>query len=220
MILLIDNYDSFVHNLARYFRQLGQDTRVVRNDAISVERVRAARADAVVLSPGPCTPNEAGISLDVAARLHHTVPLLGICLGHQAIAAALGGNVVRAPQPMHGRASPVHHAGQGIFAGLPSPLAAGRYHSLVVERQSLPPVLETVAWTDDGQIMAVEHRSLPVVGLQFHPESILTEHGFVLLANFLRKAGLSIAEPLPTLASELVEPPPPSAPLPVRPVTF
>jgi anthranilate synthase/aminodeoxychorismate synthase-like glutamine amidotransferase len=190
MILLIDNYDSFVHNLARYFEQLGHATRVVRNTAIEPAGVRRLRPAAVVLSPGPCTPQRAGCSLAIVRELAAELPIFGVCLGHQAIAQAFGGRVVRARQPVHGRASPVHHNGRGLFAGLPNPLAAGRYHSLVVDEAGLPDCLEVTARTDDGTIMAIEHRELPVVGVQFHPESILTGCGNRLLAGFLRQAGL------------------------------
>jgi anthranilate synthase/aminodeoxychorismate synthase-like glutamine amidotransferase len=198
MILLIDNYDSFVHNLARYFQRLGQEVEVVRNTAIDTAGVRALRPAVVVFSPGPCTPNEAGNSLEIVRQLHRELPMLGVCLGHQTIVQALGGRIVRATEPMHGRASEVYHDGRGIFAGLPSPLVAGRYHSLVAEEASLPECLHITARTDDGAIMAVEHRSLPLVGLQFHPESILTEDGFALLAGFLRLAGLQCPGELPT----------------------
>ena len=202
MILLIDNYDSFVFNLARYFERLGQRTCVVRNTAIDAAGVHALRPDAVVLSPGPCTPRQAGCSLDVVRQLHGELPMLGICLGHQTIAEALGGRVVRAPQPMHGRASPILHDGRDLFAGLPNPLIACRYHSLVVERQSLPDCLKVSAWTDDGLVMGLRHVRLPVLGLQFHPESILTDTGYPLLAGFLRRAGLQVPETVPAAASE------------------
>ncbi|HVX13415.1 MAG TPA: aminodeoxychorismate/anthranilate synthase component II [Pirellulales bacterium] len=218
MILLIDNYDSFVHNLARYFERLGQETFVVRNDAIDVDRVRALRPDALVLSPGPCAPEQAGVSLDLVRKLHREVPILGVCLGHQTIAAALGGRVVRAAEPVHGRAYPVFHMGCGMFAGLPSPLRACRYHSLVVEEASLPGELQVTARTSDDVVMAIAHRELPVVGVQFHPESILTERGYEMLAGFLRLAGLHLPGPCPTLADDLVEPA--RRPLPSAPVTF
>ncbi len=191
MILLIDNYDSFVHNLARYFRRLGQETVVHRNDAIDVGAVRAMQPQAIVLSPGPCTPNETGCCLDVVRELHAELPILGVCLGHQAIAAALGGSVVRATEPMHGRASDIHHDGQDLFAGLPNPLRGCRYHSLVVDESSLPSCLRVSARTADGIVMAIQHRELPVVGLQFHPESILTNGGDALLAGFLNRCETS-----------------------------
>lgn len=185
MILLIDNYDSFVHNLARHFRLLGCETRVARNDAITVAEARAMSPRAIVFSPGPCTPNEAGVSLELVRDLHEELPMLGICLGHQTMAAALGGKVVRAERPMHGRASLVRHDGHGLFDGAENPLSVGRYHSLVVEAESLPPTLEPTAWTDDRVLMAMRHHTLPVVGLQFHPESVLTTDGLLLLKNFL-----------------------------------
>jgi anthranilate synthase/aminodeoxychorismate synthase-like glutamine amidotransferase len=221
MILLIDNYDSFVHNLARYFQRLGQETRVVRNDAMNVEDMRRLRPAAIILSPGPCTPSEAGCSVEVVRELTGVLPILGVCLGHQTIAAALGGNVVRAKEPVHGRASLVRHSGQGIFSGLPSPLTVGRYHSLVVEEQSLPPDLVVTARTEDGVVMAIAHSRHPVVGVQFHPESILTRGGYELLANFLRLAKLTTPPSLPSFATEG----PTEVPLAVsdvrgRPVTF
>jgi anthranilate synthase/aminodeoxychorismate synthase-like glutamine amidotransferase len=220
MILLIDNYDSFVFNLARYFQRLGQETRVVRHDAIDAARVRAARPTAVVLSPGPCTPNEAGCSLEIVRELQHELPILGICLGHQAIAAAMGGRIDRAPEAVHGRTSPVHHNGRGIFAGLPNPLVACRYHSLIVEEAGLPPVLEVTARTADGLVMAIAHCERPVVGLQFHPESILTEAGYPLLANFLRLAGVPLPPRIPSLTDERWLPAEPSSQVPTAPVTF
>lgn len=219
MILLIDNYDSFVHNLARYFQRLGQPTCVIRNDAIDAAGVRRLSPRALVLSPGPRTPRDAGCSLDVVRDLAGQLPILGVCLGHQVIATALGGKVVRAAEPMHGRASSVQHDGRGIFAGAPQPLTAGRYHSLVVDRRSLPADLIVSAWTSDGVVMAVRHHSWPLIGLQFHPESVLTDFGFGLLANFLTLAGLVPAAdddaPL-----ELVQPPVNVAPYPRVPVTF
>ena len=219
MILLIDNYDSFVHNLARYFERLGQTTRVVRNDAIDVAGVRRLAPAAVVLSPGPCTPKEAGCSVEVAGELCGEVPLLGVCLGHQAIVEALGGAVVRAPEPIHGRTSQVVHRGRGLFEGLPHPLEACRYHSLVVDEASLPDCLEVSARTDDGVVMAVAHRQRPVVGVQFHPESILTEGGYPLLANFLRMAGLPLKERQPQFEDERRRPTIRST-VPTMPVTF
>jgi anthranilate synthase/aminodeoxychorismate synthase-like glutamine amidotransferase len=220
MILLIDNYDSFVHNLARYFERLGHATRVVRSDAIDVAGIERLAPAAVVLSPGPCTPDEAGCSLEVVRQLAGKLPILGICLGHQAIGAALGGRVVRASVPMHGRTSDIFHEGQGVFFGLASPMVGCRYHSLVIDPQSLPENLVVTAWSDDGTIMAVEHRKWPVVGLQFHPESILTDAGFELLAAFLRRAGLTVPQVLPTIESERQEPAATQPPLPSAPVTF
>ena len=190
MILLIDNYDSFVHNLARYFDQLGQRTVVVRNDAIDTVRVREMKPGALVLSPGPCGPPEAGQSLGLVRRLYRELPILGICLGHQIIGEAFGARIVRAGEPMHGRTSLVKHDGRGLFAGLANPLTGGRYHSLVVDEATLPVELAVTARTLDGVVMAMAHREYPVVGLQFHPESILTEHGYDLLAGFLRLAGI------------------------------
>lgn len=202
MILLIDNYDSFVFNLARYFERLGHSTRVVRNTSIDVDRVRAMHPDAVVLSPGPCTPRQAGCSLAVVRALASEVPILGVCLGHQAIAEALGGSICRARQPVHGRSSLIHHDGRGVFAGLINPLAGCRYHSLMVDETSVPDCLEIAARTDDGTIMALRHRRWPVLGLQFHPESILTDYGYSILAAFLESAGLTVARPLPTIEAE------------------
>jgi anthranilate synthase/aminodeoxychorismate synthase-like glutamine amidotransferase len=218
MILLIDNYDSFVHNLARYFERLGQTTTVVRNDAIDVAGVRRLAPDALVLSPGPCAPEQAGVSLDLVRSLHREIPILGVCLGHQTIAAGLGGRVIRAREPVHGRASEVFHSGRGVFAGLPNPLRACRYHSLVVEEATLPDELEVTACTGDGVVMAIAHRELCVVGLQFHPESILTEHGYELLAAFLTTAGLLVPDRRPAIADERSQAV--SRPLPTAPVTF
>jgi anthranilate synthase/aminodeoxychorismate synthase-like glutamine amidotransferase len=220
MILLIDNYDSFVFNLARYFERLGQTTRVVRNDAVDAAAVERMAPQAIVLSPGPCTPNEAGCSLEVVRRLSAGTPILGVCLGHQAIGAAFGARVVRAAEPVHGRASQIFHDGQSIFESLPSPLVACRYHSLIVERESLPDELQVSAWTADGTIMAVTHRERNVVGLQFHPESILTDCGYDLLAAFLRRAGIECRGDVPAISSERAEPIAPPAALPDAPVTF
>jgi anthranilate synthase component 2 len=188
VILLIDNYDSFVHNLARYFMRLGQTTHVVRNDAVDLAGIRQLRPAAIVLSPGPRTPKEAGCSVDVIQAFGAELPTLGVCLGHQAIGVAYGGRVVRAQQPMHGRTSLVRHRRSGLFRDIPSPLTACRYHSLVLDRASLPACLDVTAWTDDGTVMGIAHREWPVFGVQFHPESILTEAGSELLANFLRRA--------------------------------
>jgi anthranilate synthase/aminodeoxychorismate synthase-like glutamine amidotransferase len=202
MILVLDNFDSFVHNLARYLQRLGQATQVVRNDAIDVAGVRQLRPQALVLSPGPCTPREAGCSLDLVRHLHGELPILGVCLGHQVIGEALGGRVVRAPLPMHGRTSLIQHAGQGLFAGLPSPLSVCRYHSLVVERESLPPTLQVTAQTTDGVVMALAHRGLPVHGVQFHPEAILTDGGYEMLSNFLRAAKIPVPGHAPGIDAE------------------
>jgi anthranilate synthase/aminodeoxychorismate synthase-like glutamine amidotransferase len=218
MILLVDNYDSFVYNLARYFERLGQATLVVRNDAIDARRVRALAPDALVLSPGPCAPEQAGASLELVRELHRELPILGVCLGHQTIAAALGGRVVRASEPIHGRASDIFHTGTGIFVRLPSPMRACRYHSLVVEGSSLPGELKVTSRTADRVVMAVSHRELPVIGVQFHPESILTDHGYELLANFLQLAGLRLPDKCPTIADERLRPT--SRALPTAPVTF
>jgi anthranilate synthase/aminodeoxychorismate synthase-like glutamine amidotransferase len=186
MILVIDNYDSFVHNLARYVRELGGDPLVIRNDAIDLPRVRDLSPSHVILSPGPQTPHEAGISNDLIAGLPASTPLLGVCLGHQCIGEVFGGRIVRAKRPMHGKVGTVVHDGAGIFSGLPPVFQGTRYHSLAIEKTSLPPVLTITAVDEDGEIMAVAHRARPIVGVQFHPESILTEHGHDLLANFLR----------------------------------
>jgi anthranilate synthase/aminodeoxychorismate synthase-like glutamine amidotransferase len=189
MIVLIDNYDSFVHNLARYFRRLGQETRVVRNDATDSRRVLKLRPDAVVLSPGPCGPNEAGCCLEIVRELHPRVPMLGICLGHQVLAQAFGGKVVRG-EPVHGRASLMTHDARGVFDGLPNPLRVGRYHSLVVDPLQIPSCLRVTARLEQGTVMALEHAELPVFGWQFHPESVLTEQGYRLLHAFLNAAGI------------------------------
>lgn len=218
MILLIDNYDSFVYNLARYLQRLGADTQVVRNDALTVADIKQLQPQAIVVSPGPCTPNEAGISLELIEQLTE-IPMLGVCLGHQAIAAACGGKVVRAAQPMHGRASVIEHDGSALFAGLPPRFEVGRYHSLIVELNSLPAELRATAWTEDRTLMAIAHRQRPLWGVQFHPESILTEHGYPLLANFLRLAGIAVGE-LPSIASERLFPAAVPLPWPDRPLTF
>jgi anthranilate synthase component 2 len=185
MLLMIDNYDSFTYNLVQYLGELGADVQVVRNDEAGLDEIERMQPDRIVISPGPCSPNEAGVSLGLIERLGGTVPILGVCLGHQAIGQAYGGKVIHATTLMHGKTSPIHHAGQGVFAGLPSPFTATRYHSLAVERTSLPDCLEVTAWTEDGEIMGLRHRGLPVEGVQFHPEAILTEHGHDLLRNFL-----------------------------------
>jgi len=185
MVLMIDNYDSFTYNLVQYLGELGVAVTVVRNDEVSVDEVARLRPEKIVISPGPCSPNEAGISLEAIERLGGKIPLLGVCLGHQAIGQAFGGKVVHARTLMHGKTSPIHHIGAGVFRGLPSPFVATRYHSLAVERDSLPDCLEVTAWTEDGEIMGLRHKTLAVEGVQFHPESILTEHGHALLKNFL-----------------------------------
>lgn len=191
MILMIDNYDSFTYNVVQYLAELGADIKVVRNDEIQVAEIDAMAPEKIVISPGPCTPNEAGISLAAIEAFAGRIPLLGICLGHQAIGQAFGGNVIRAPKVMHGKTSPVYHAGGGVFRGLNNPLQATRYHSLVIDKDTMPECLEVTAWTqnDDGsraEIMGVRHKTLAVEGVQFHPESILTEQGHELLDNFLR----------------------------------
>jgi len=188
LILLLDNFDSFVHNLARYFQELGTETAVVRNDAISVEEIRRQQPQAIVLSPGPCTPREAGITLEVIRELGGEVPILGVCLGHQAIGMAFGAPLKRAQKPMHGRTSPVQHERTGLFAGLPQPMQVMRYHSLVLDEVTSP--LRVTARTDDGVVMAIEHAQLPIWGVQFHPESVLTVGGHLLLSNFLELAGV------------------------------
>jgi anthranilate synthase/aminodeoxychorismate synthase-like glutamine amidotransferase len=192
MILLIDNYDSFTFNLWHFLGDLGVVAEVRRNDALSVAAALALRPQAIVLSPGPCTPNEAGICLElIRAAADARVPLLGVCLGHQAIGQAFGGVVERAPEPVHGKVWRIAHAGRDVFAGLPSPLAATRYHSLVVAADRLPDALRANAWTEDGLVMGIAHRELPIHGVQFHPESIASEHGHALLGNFLRLAGIA-----------------------------
>ena len=185
MLLMIDNYDSFTYNLVQYFGELGEEVRVFRNDEITVEAIAALQPDRLVVSPGPCSPAEAGISVAAIQAFAGRIPLLGVCLGHQSIGAAYGGKIVHARQLMHGKTSLVHHAGTGVFRGLPNPFIATRYHSLAIERASLPACLEVTAWTDDGEIMGVRHKEFAVEGVQFHPESILSEHGHRLLQNFL-----------------------------------
>ena len=185
MLLVIDNYDSFTYNLVQYLQTLGADVKVIRNDEWTVDAIAAAQPERIVISPGPCTPNEAGVSLEVIRRLGATTPILGVCLGHQAIGQAYGGQVVRAGQIMHGKTSLIEHAGDSVFKDLPSPFTATRYHSLIVDRDTLPDELHITAWLDEGMIMGLKHREHPVHGVQFHPESILTEHGHDLLRNFL-----------------------------------
>jgi anthranilate synthase/aminodeoxychorismate synthase-like glutamine amidotransferase len=189
MLLVIDNYDSFTYNLVQYLGELGQDVRVVRNDGIAAADVAGLAPTHIVVSPGPCTPNEAGISLDVIKMYAGKIPILGVCLGHQSIGQAFGGKIVRAARVMHGKTSQIHHDGKGVFAGLPNPFEATRYHSLLIERASVPDCLEVTAQTTDGEIMAVRHKTLPVEGVQFHPESFLTTAGKDLLANFIAKGG-------------------------------
>ncbi len=196
MLLMIDNYDSFTYNLVQYLGELGEDVRVARNDALSIDDIVALAPSRIVISPGPGTPDQAGITLELIERLGARIPILGVCLGHQSMGQVFGGKVIRARQIMHGKTSPIHHTGQGVFAGLPNPFEATRYHSLVVEKSSLPDSLEVTAWTenDDGtidEIMGLRHRALPIEGVQFHPESILTQHGHDLLRNFLHPQRLA-----------------------------
>jgi anthranilate synthase component II len=186
MLLMIDNYDSFTYNLVQYLGELGQDVHVHRNDEITLEQIKAMQPEKIVISPGPCTPNEAGISVPLIHEFAGKIPLLGVCLGHQSIGQAFGGNIIKAKTLMHGKTSLIHHTDTGVFKGLPNPYTATRYHSLVIERATLPDCLEITAWTDDGEIMGVKHKTLAVEGVQFHPESILTEHGHALLDNFLK----------------------------------
>jgi anthranilate synthase component 2 len=186
MILMIDNFDSFTYNLVQYFGELGADVKVVRNNALTLEEIERMAPARIVVSPGPCTPNEAGISLPAIRRFAAAIPVLGVCLGHQAIGQAFGGKVVRAKRVMHGKLSSVRHDGKGVFAGLPASFEVTRYHSLAVERESLPECLEVSAESEDGEIMGLRHRTLPVEGVQFHPEALLTEHGHAMLKNFMQ----------------------------------
>ena len=184
---MIDNYDSFTYNLVQYLGELGEEVVVYRNDEITLEQIAALKPDRIVVSPGPCTPNEAGVSVPLIKQFAGKIPILGVCLGHQSIGQAFGGKIIHAQQLMHGKTSLIHHHGEGVFNGLPNPYRATRYHSLVIERASLPACLAVTAWTDDGEIMGVRHKTLTVEGVQFHPESILTEHGHALLQNFTRQ---------------------------------
>ncbi|MCC7134868.1 MAG: aminodeoxychorismate/anthranilate synthase component II [Nitrosomonas sp.] len=186
MLLMIDNYDSFTYNLVQYFGELGEEVKVVRNDEIALEQVSQLMPACVVISPGPCTPDEAGISLQLIQHYGGSLPLLGVCLGHQSIGQAFGGRIIRAKQVMHGKVSPIFHENSGVFRGLPNPFMATRYHSLIIERESLPDCLEITAWTETGEIMGIRHRTLAIEGVQFHPESVLSEHGHQLLKNFLQ----------------------------------
>jgi len=185
MLLMIDNYDSFTYNLVQYLGELGEDVKVARNDELTLDEIEDLAPERIVLSPGPCTPNEAGVCLELIERFKGRTPILGVCLGHQAIGQAFGGKVIHAKELMHGKVSRIHHEGRGVFRGLPTPYDATRYHSLAIERGSCPADLEVTAWTEDGEIMGVRHRTLAIEGVQFHPESILTEHGHALLKNFL-----------------------------------
>jgi anthranilate synthase component 2 len=190
MILVVDNYDSFTYNLVHYLNELGAATHVRRNDALGADAALALQPAGILLSPGPCTPNEAGICLELLEKAPADLPIFGVCLGHQAMGQAFGGRVIRAKEVMHGKTSPIHHTDSGVFAGMPNPFTATRYHSLAVERESLPAELEVTAWTEDGEIMGLAHRTRPIHGVQFHPESIATEGGHALLANFLDLAGV------------------------------
>jgi len=187
MLLMIDNYDSFTYNLVQYFGELGEDVRTYRNDEITIEAIEQLNPSRICISPGPCTPHEAGISVPVLKHFAGKLPILGVCLGHQSIGAAFGGKVIRAQQVMHGKTSPIKHTGVGVFKNLPSPYTIIRYHSLAIARDSLPDCLDITAWTDDGEIMGVRHKQFPIEGVQFHPESILSEHGHALLQNFLNQ---------------------------------
>lgn len=187
MLLMLDNYDSFTYNLVQYFGELGEDVRVYRNDEITLDEIARLKPARIVVSPGPCSPAEAGISVPLIQEFAGKVPVLGVCLGHQSIGAAFGGDIVHAKQLMHGKTSQVHHTDSGVFKGLPNPLTVTRYHSLAIKRETLPDCLEVTAWTEDGEIMGVRHKTLDVEGVQFHPESILTERGHDLLQNFLKR---------------------------------
>ena len=208
MILLIDNYDSFVYNLARYVRELGETPLVRRHDAIEVDEILDLAPSHIVISPGPCSPAEAGISTELVRQVGPSIPILGVCLGHQCIGAAYGGQILRAGAPMHGKTSRIHHTGRGLFHGLPTPFTATRYHSLVIEAASLPPSLEVTATSEDGEIMAVQHLEHPVYGVQFHPESVLTEHGYRLLDHFLHGVP-AVPRALPEAADGALLPPRP-----------
>jgi anthranilate synthase/aminodeoxychorismate synthase-like glutamine amidotransferase len=205
MILLIDNYDSFVYNLARYVQELGEEPLVRRHDAIGVDEILELAPSHIIISPGPCSPNEAGISTEVVRRVGQRIPILGVCLGHQCIGAAYGGEIVRAGMPMHGKTARIHHAGTGLFAGLPNPFTATRYHSLVIAPASIPACLQVTATSEDGEIMAVQHAEHPVHGVQFHPESVLTEHGYRLLDHFLHGVPAT-PRPLPHAADGALPP--------------
>ncbi|MBX4151680.1 aminodeoxychorismate/anthranilate synthase component II [Paenibacillus lautus] len=187
MILVIDNYDSFTYNLVQYLGELGEEVKVYRNDEIDIAGIEALAPDHILISPGPCTPNEAGVSLDVISHFKGVIPIFGVCLGHQAIGQAFGGNVIRAERLMHGKTSAIQHTGDSVFEGLPVPFTATRYHSLIVEKETLPDELEITAWTEEGEIMGLRHKQYPVEGVQFHPESIITDHGHQMLRNFLKR---------------------------------
>ena len=187
MLLMIDNYDSFTYNLVQYFGELGQEVSVYRNDQISIKEIKAINPKFIVISPGPCSPNEAGISLEVVNYFKEEVPILGVCLGHQTIGQAFGGKITYAKTIMHGKTSLIHHTNEGVFKGISNPFTATRYHSLVIEKESIPDCFDITAWTEDQEIMGIQHKSLPIEGVQFHPESILTEYGHDLLSNFIKK---------------------------------
>lgn len=187
MILVIDNYDSFTYNLVQYLGELGEQIEVHRNDEIDLAGIEALKPDHILISPGPCTPNEAGVSLSLLEHFKGKLPILGVCLGHQSIGQAFGGDVIRAERLMHGKTSQIHHDGNGLFEGLPNPFTATRYHSLIVKRETLPDCLEITAWTEEGEIMGLRHKEYPIEGVQFHPESIITENGLTMLRNFLKK---------------------------------
>lgn len=190
MILVLDNYDSFTYNLVQYLGELGEEVKVYRNDEIDISGIKELAPDHILISPGPCTPNEAGISLEVITTFKGIIPIFGVCLGHQAIGQAFGGKVIRAERLMHGKTSPIHHHGTSVFEGLPSPFTATRYHSLLVERESLPECLEITAETEEGEVMGLRHKDYPIEGVQFHPESIITDHGHQMLRNFLKQSQL------------------------------
>lgn len=194
MLLMIDNYDSFTYNLVQYFSELGEEVVVFRNDEITLDRIAQLKPAYIVISPGPCTPNEAGISISVIDSYRGDIPVLGVCLGHQSIGQTFGGRIIHAAQLMHGKTSPVYHNSTGVFSGLPNPFIATRYHSLVIERSTLPDCLEITAWTEDGEIMGIRHKTLAVEGVQFHPESILSEYGHLLLKNFLEQHQTAITQ--------------------------
>jgi anthranilate synthase component 2 len=187
MLLVIDNYDSFTYNLVQYLGELGADLKVARNDAVTIREIDAMKPDAIVISPGPCTPNEAGVSVDLIKTFHQTIPILGVCLGHQAIGQAFGGTIVKAPVVVHGKVSSINHNGKGIFRQIPNRFSATRYHSLVIGKEDVPETLEVTAWSDDGIIMGVQHKKYPTFGVQFHPESIATQFGKILLENFVKR---------------------------------
>jgi anthranilate synthase component II len=188
MLLMIDNYDSFTYNIVQYFGELGEDVRTVRNDEVTIQEIAAMKPDRICISPGPKAPSDAGVSVDVIKEFGGKLPILGVCLGHQAIGEAFGGKIIRAKQVMHGKTSMIAHTGEGVFNGIPSPFTVIRYHSLAIERASLPTCLEVTAWTDDGEIMGVRHKEFDIQGVQFHPESILSEHGHALFKNFLERS--------------------------------